>query len=234
MMIRCQFTKVGDIAYVSHLDILNILHRGINRSGMKIKYSEGFNPHPKLAFSPALSLGVNSIAEFVDIDFDENINPKDLIKILNPALPDGIEITKAKEYDGKKSLSAQITHNMYKIAFDNHENDLEALEKRINQIIASEEIIVQKANKKGQIKDHNQKEKIYDMNYNKGANSHILIAVLQNSPDGALKVKEFMDIINKKEGNSIDIPSSCHEFRASEIIKMSSIAIVDGEIIEVM
>lgn len=231
MIMRCQFTKVGDIAYVSHLDILNILHRGINRSQIKIKYSEGFNPHPKLAFSPALSLGVSSIAEYVDVELDEKISPKDFIKRLNSSLPEGIEITKAKEYTGKKSLSAQITHNVYKLVFPREENDLAALEERIATINEATEIVVEKVNKKGQTKSHNQKEKIVELNYNKGANSDIVIAVLQNSPDGALKVKEFVDIINN-DGKFLE--ESAKKFEPSEIIKMSSISIVDGDIIEVM
>ncbi|MGL5439283.1 MAG: TIGR03936 family radical SAM-associated protein [Filifactoraceae bacterium] len=234
MVIRCQFTKVGDIAYISHLDILNVIHRGINRSGIRIKYSEGFNPHPKLAFSPALSLGVDSISEYVDVELDEVIKPKEFIERVNCNLPEGVRFTKAKVYNDKKSLSAQITHNIYKLTFYNNQLHLDILERAITNINNASEIIVKKVNKKGQLKEYNQKEKIYDLSYNKGSKVNILVAVLQNSPEGALKIKEFMDIVNE-EVKKIEIKSEYSvSFSADEIIKMSSISIVDGEVTEVM
>ena len=62
-MIRVLYKKTGDISYISHLDIVKLMERVSRRAGIKLSYSQGFSPHPKTSFSPALSVGMHRVCK---------------------------------------------------------------------------------------------------------------------------------------------------------------------------
>ena len=44
--LRLEFIKEGPAAYISHLDLLRTIQRAFPRTGMNIKHSQGYHPHP--------------------------------------------------------------------------------------------------------------------------------------------------------------------------------------------
>ena len=48
------------LVYVSHLDLQRFFQLALNRTGLPIAFSNGFNPHPVMAFGSALALGWTS------------------------------------------------------------------------------------------------------------------------------------------------------------------------------
>lgn len=58
---------------------------------MPVAYTEGFSPRPKLHFGLALSVGHESFAEYVDMDFAGPVNVDTMPAELTPHLPVGIE-----------------------------------------------------------------------------------------------------------------------------------------------
>ena len=65
--IRIKFTKTGALQYISHLDLHRTFSRLLVRCGVSIWYSEGFTPHPRLVFATPLSVGAESLCEYVDV-----------------------------------------------------------------------------------------------------------------------------------------------------------------------
>ncbi|MCX7780826.1 MAG: TIGR03936 family radical SAM-associated protein [Negativicutes bacterium] len=94
--IRLQITKGEAIRYISHLDYARTVERALRRAKLPVAYSEGFNPHMKLAFASALAVGVTSDAEYMDIELMENLPPERLAAALAGQLPAGIVIRKVQ------------------------------------------------------------------------------------------------------------------------------------------
>ncbi|MCK6536669.1 MAG: TIGR03960 family B12-binding radical SAM protein [Polyangiaceae bacterium] len=90
---RLSFHKTGAAALLGHLDLLRELPRVIRRAGVKTAYSIGFHPKPEISFGPALSLGVASLGEWVDVLLIDA--PDDLLERLNRAVPPGLHFTEA-------------------------------------------------------------------------------------------------------------------------------------------
>ncbi len=65
--IRIGFAKLGRVAYTSHLDLVRLFPRWFRRAQLPLFWSEGFHPKPKMTFTPALGLGMPSLAEYVDV-----------------------------------------------------------------------------------------------------------------------------------------------------------------------
>ncbi len=64
---RFVYEKLGAAAFLSHLDLIRALPRSFRRLELPLFYSQGFHPKPDMTFGPALSLGVASLHEVVDI-----------------------------------------------------------------------------------------------------------------------------------------------------------------------
>ncbi len=92
MKVRITFKKQGVMRYVSHLDLQRAFIRALVRSGLDITYSEGFNPHPKIAFAIPLSMFQESVCEVVDFGINDEMPTADIVAKLTKALPRGIEI----------------------------------------------------------------------------------------------------------------------------------------------
>jgi radical SAM-linked protein len=80
---RFRFEKTGPSALLGHLDLVRELPRVMRRLGAPLAYSQGFHPRPDLTFSPALSVGVVSLAEVVDIKLLADLDPASMLEEMN-------------------------------------------------------------------------------------------------------------------------------------------------------
>lgn len=95
MKVRMQITKDPEIRFVSHLDYLRAIERGLRRADLPVAYSEGFNPHMKFSLASALGVGIVSYAEFVEIEMAEPLSAEEAVMRLRDNLPRGIRIIAA-------------------------------------------------------------------------------------------------------------------------------------------
>jgi radical SAM-linked protein len=93
--LRVRFSRGEEIKFISHLDIMRLWQRALNRAGVAIAYSEGFNPHPRLSLAVPLALGVTSEAELMDVFLDKWSSPHAFSTAVGRQLPRGIEILQA-------------------------------------------------------------------------------------------------------------------------------------------
>ena len=95
MKLRLQITKESGIRFISHLEYLKTLEKAIRRARIPVAYSQGFNPQMKFSLASALSVGVTSRAEFLELYLREPVPLKDLVDALSCNLPMGIHIVRA-------------------------------------------------------------------------------------------------------------------------------------------
>ena len=91
-LLRIRYAKEGPARYLSGLEIQSLWGRCLRRAGFPVAYSQGFNPSPRLSFSPALPVGTESEAEFVEAEFYLPVTAPDLEKKLPAFLPEGIRV----------------------------------------------------------------------------------------------------------------------------------------------
>jgi radical SAM-linked protein len=92
---RLRYTKLGQAAYLAHLDLVRHLPRIFRRAGLDIAYSHGFHPKPGLCFGPALGLGMSSLGELLDVKLSDELTPAELLHRLNAVSLTGIEFLAA-------------------------------------------------------------------------------------------------------------------------------------------
>lgn len=84
-------------------------------------YSKGFHPHPRLRFSPPLGVGIESVAEYVDLDLvDSQLSVADIADALAAVLPEGIELLNLEETPlNEAPVSGRIRELSYEVTLKN-------------------------------------------------------------------------------------------------------------------
>jgi len=111
--LRIRFAKSGKVRFTSHRDVARLWERAIRRSRLPVAYSQGFAPHPLLAFGLALPTGCESRGEYLDIRLgptEPDETPVDeLPELLSLLLPDGMEVQAARLVDlAEGSLQQEV------------------------------------------------------------------------------------------------------------------------------
>lgn len=115
---RIQFTKYGDMKYVSHLDMIRLFTRMFHRAELPVAYSNGFNPHPKMSVLLPLSVGFESSCEYLDAEFEKSVSMLECLKKLKSAAPLGMEIPQICELNETSRKAKEIRYASYDITTD--------------------------------------------------------------------------------------------------------------------
>ncbi len=110
--VRIKFRKVGDLQYISHLDLQRTMARILVRAKLPMWYTQGFNPHAKVTFGLPLSVGTESECEFIDLRVDKDITGEEVKALLNRELTDEMQVLKAYEPESKFADIAWARYDM--------------------------------------------------------------------------------------------------------------------------
>ncbi len=114
---RMRYRKRGLMRFLSHLDVVRVFERAFARAGIALAYSQGFNPRPKIAYGPALAVGHESEAEYLDFHYLQ-APQANLAALVGAQLPEGLEVMEMRPLYGKgSSLNALITQAEYVVTF---------------------------------------------------------------------------------------------------------------------
>ncbi len=87
---RARFTKPGRMRFLGHLDLTRLVLRALRRADLDLVYSNGFNPKPRVSFGPALAVGIESEAEYVDFEAYDLLALDAAQARIDAALPSGM------------------------------------------------------------------------------------------------------------------------------------------------
>jgi radical SAM family uncharacterized protein/radical SAM-linked protein len=113
---RVTWTKLQRSQFMGHSDVIRMLPRVVRRAGLTAYYTQGYHPIPIMTFAPALSLGVPSFGEIVDMQLTDDITPEELLQRLNSVSSEGIRFLHAERVpNGDKALAKNIDGGTYLI-----------------------------------------------------------------------------------------------------------------------
>lgn len=211
LIVRVRFTKTGYLRYLSHLDLVRLFTRVFSRSELPVRFTEGFNPHPKFSIGNPLSLGIESLAEYMEIDLDADIDPKDVIIKLNSVLPEGIKLIDAIEAQGGASLSSLIKWSHYEIRiWIDNQDKRDQVSVKLDSWSKFKNVFIDKKRKKGKNKITTQIDIIPLIgNFNfQGIDEEgfiVLSALLKTGEEGNLKPSELIEAMNRELDLGIDL-----------------------------
>lgn len=152
MKIRVKFTKHGPVRYVGHLDMMRYFQKALRRAGTDVSYSEGFSPHPIISFASPLGVGMESDAEYFDLQVESSLSSQEEIRRLNAQMAEGVEIISWKKLPDQAKKAMTVTAAIdYQIFFrEGHKLPcgMDELVEKLEAFLDQKEILVLKKTKK--------------------------------------------------------------------------------------
>jgi radical SAM-linked protein len=209
---KIAYSKMGDARFFGHLEMVKIILRAIKRTGIVVKYSQGFHPLPRISFEDPLPTGTESLDEKFYLTLPGYVKAEKFIQSVNSELPEGL-ILKSCEIDKHQSKGKQNETTDYMISAEDRIFKKDAL----TQFVAQESVIIAKLSKKGKLKKINLKDIIMEIHAENP--NHLMLKI--RKVDG--KSARPCDII-KKIFNLSEI-----EIKRVRILKISKNNILSAE-----
>jgi len=145
--IRVEYTKGIGLRFTGHLDLQRLWERLLRRSGLPVRYSQGFHRRARINLASALPLGFVSEAELLDFWMDEPRLPEEILAKLTAAAPTGLIVKNVQAIElSEDALQSQMHASEYEVTF----YDLQDRQVLLNKVqaVLSEEALVRTRRKK--------------------------------------------------------------------------------------
>ena len=199
---RLFYAKQGNVKFLSHLEMIQVFFQALRRAGVKLHYTHGFNPVPKASFSPALPVGTESLAEYLDIDLIEKITDESMFLFrINKQLPSGIKILYVTGVPDKKTDAAVKSLTCYTINLD---RELTAADRdALISFMDNDSFTITKA-RKGRMRKLDIRKQVESLAVS--ANKSIEIVLISEEGKAAGKPVEILKaMLNLTQEQSLDI-----------------------------
>ncbi len=119
MRAMIRFGKQPRLRFISHLDMQRFFQRAVNRTGLPIAWSQGFNPHPVMSFGSALALGWTSEYEVIDIKLSAPMGRKRTEDAVRAALPEDMPVLEVRMVEDRHPAPmALVRMSDYRVALE--------------------------------------------------------------------------------------------------------------------
>lgn len=152
MKLRIQFSKKGPVKFIGHLDTMRFFQRALKRACFDLAYSQGFSPHPIMAFASPLGVGIESDSECFDVEVVSVTDREDMMRGLDEQMCEGIAIRDIRLLPDKtENAMASVKGASYSVDIgelckpDTLINDL------ISNMMSKQEILITKKTKKNEL-----------------------------------------------------------------------------------
>ncbi|MDD5557953.1 MAG: TIGR03936 family radical SAM-associated protein [bacterium] len=146
-MYRIAYSKEGPIRFISHLDLIRTWQRSFRRAGLPVRVSRGFSPHPLISFGPPLPVGIAGRNELLDVDLDGEVDPAEIARRLEPALPGGVRVRSVGTAPAGRSLCDGLDRASYEALVEGA--DPRVVRRQAAAAMRAERLVVSRRTEKG-------------------------------------------------------------------------------------
>ena len=198
---RLKVSKNKELRFISHLDWQNLILKIFRRMELKLVLSEGFNKMPKVSYSPALPIFLESDCELVNFQTHTPLNA-DFIEQFEKYSPRGISIIELKEIGENplepKSLENFVQWAQYEAVLRDEKNTIYNFEKIryiIEKCLSSDELLITKKTKKGIEKTINYRNSLKSFEIKDDNTLSFVLKAGQDEKIPSLRADEFLKVL---------------------------------------
>jgi len=199
MRIRVNFEKPEDICYIGHIDFIKVVTRGLRRTFLPLKFTEGFNSRVKVEMGFPLSVGMIGEDEYFDFYLRKDVDMELVQSKLEEVFKDIIKIKRIKPVQDNipaiTSLPAILVHFIYGTLEEVISENV--VEEKLMSISEMQEIIVLRkkhnADKKKNIRPFIKEFKLLKMEQK----NIVFLLSAYFSSNGSVKISEIEQILNE-------------------------------------
>jgi radical SAM-linked protein len=165
---------------------MRVFQRACVRAGVKVAYSQGFNPHLRMSLVLPRSVGVESDDEILCLWLEQGQEQVD-VELLKSELPDGIEIVSAQISGANNVPEPILARYVIKVKCAD-----ESIKGRSEKLLASDKIVLERRSGGGS------KAKTVDVRpflESIGVEDEGIIVDCRISPVGTIRVDEILGLL---------------------------------------
>jgi radical SAM-linked protein len=183
----------------------NVFVRAFRRSGVRLKYSQGYHPKPKLAFMDALPVGMESHQEYLVVNASGEATPEEIVSHLNTNLPEGLRILDCCiQKSGTDKAEAFIS--AYRVVSEKQIFD----ERQIRVSLKKSDWSIKRTNRKGKTRQIDLKQALMELECVSGSELQV---TLRTAPGHVVRPGEVVAYV-------FDLPSD--DLRRLRVIKTAN------------
>ncbi len=190
---RVTYGKGTALQYLGHLDLARLWQRTLRRAGLRLAFTEGYRPRPKIATGPPLSLGFTSRAEVLDLVLADTPAPEALRRTLEPLMPPGLDVITVEPITATTPKLSTITTLSYTATLPPAAGavDVTALAARADALLAAETLPVPRY-RKGREKTFDLRTSLHSLTVAPDGTIRMRLAV---TPQGTANPREVLTLL---------------------------------------
>ena len=204
IMLVIKFRIGGALRFISHAQTLSVFHRACVRAGIEIRYSQGFNPRPRLSLPLPRPVGVASDDEMLCLRIRRSIGPQEndcittqVYNSISAQLPQGFELISVSVVETNTSF--QPCSATYVLAL-RKEYINEELKATVKHLLASESLGVQRRITKKKSRTGHRESTVKNINVRGFLESieldpNGIIVKCKITPAGSIRVEEILSLL---------------------------------------
>jgi radical SAM family uncharacterized protein/radical SAM-linked protein len=168
--LRVWLGKQGDMALVSHLDLMRLFDRVARRASLPITFTGGFHPGPRIIPASALPLGVTSSGEIVDFELTKAMDLDVFAAKLAAHLPANMPIYRVEQVSLSEPAATQLLEQAeYEVTVGLADEDegipptSQTWQMWVNAVLDSQEIWVDQTSKSGKTRAINLRDRLFSL-----------------------------------------------------------------------
>ncbi|MCB4792663.1 MAG: TIGR03960 family B12-binding radical SAM protein [Elusimicrobia bacterium] len=185
LRLQLRFSRKGEVRFLSHLEQIEFFRRMLRRADVPLVNTSGFHPQPKISFGPAISVGYESLSEYLEMELYEKVEQGELKAMIDKNLTQGYELLSIKKLPLFSSSLDSLT-NVAEYAIN-----LSVQEGRINELLSKPDLWIEKT-KKGHIEKVDAKPLILSLKNENG----ILFLRLRFGPKKTVKPEKIVQLLS--------------------------------------
>jgi radical SAM-linked protein len=200
-LVLIKFKVQGNLRFLSHAEMLKVFQRACVRAGIKIQYSQGFNPRPKLSLPLPRSVGVETDEDLLclrvarDPNESRVANHESRIKAeLSEQLPNSLSIVDCRLsiVNGKSPIPKPCQATYVITVRQEYIND--ELKARIRRLLASESLNLQRRidTKNSKFKNVDVRPFLKSIEFD---NNRGIVVECKISSAGTIRVEEILKLL---------------------------------------
>ncbi len=208
--IRVEYTKEQILRFTGHLDMQHMWERLLRRSGLPVRYSQGYHPRARLNLASALPLGFISESELLDFWMNEPCPLDDIQNRLSTAAPPGLTVKSVHAIDlSEDALQVQMNASEYTVSFFDPQNEAD-LQKKVKLLLVQKEII------------RTRRKKTYDLR------PLILRLEVVNDGEGEIKLWMLLNAIPGATGRPDEVMEALGYKNTDVLIQRTQILLINA------
>ena len=212
--IRVWFGKIGEMALVSHLDLVRLFDRVVRRAAIPISFTGGFHPGPRISIANALSLGATSSGEIVDFELTKVMDLETFKQQLTAQLPADLPVYRVEEIPLNAPAATRLLEKAeYLLTFNSEGIDCQQWQNWLEAIKQATVMEREKTTKSGKKVTINLREQLYELELKTVDKQAVLCYVGSCRNDGTLlQPDHIVEMLERVSGQEIAL-LNCHRQR---------------------